>query len=214
MNRIYTFLLICLIPGLFACNQTSSIKSTNSLTSLDSLIYKNYTYAIKNKSTFQYFLVVKVKNLNTSLIREICTKGDFLTGALHIENKIGYDSLGILKIENIEKNNKKRFFEFKDTMALNNLEINTYSIEDLNNFERTHNIDSLVQIITKGKWGLYIPDDKEMKLYAHSLFNRGILTGESNCYGGTLKHVEEKLIIERNNRDSIWNIRMNSLRKK
>jgi hypothetical protein len=46
-------------------------------------LYKNYVEAIKNESTFKYYLVVKVKILNTGQTREYCTEGSFLKGALH-----------------------------------------------------------------------------------------------------------------------------------
>jgi hypothetical protein len=29
-----------------------------------------------------------------------------------------------------------------------------------------------------------------MMMYAHALFNRGVLTGENNCFGGTLVYVD------------------------
>lgn len=195
----FKYILIALEIGTISCNESGSKGSMISATPLDSIIYKNYVYAVENEGTFQYFLVIKVKDLNTNQTKEICTNGNFLDGAIHMEYKIDYDSLGMSKIENLQKLNKDRYFEFKDTAALNNIGINNYSMDELANFERTHNIDSLAQIVKKGKWSLWIPDNKMMLLYAHSLFNRGILTGENNCFGGTLEHVEESWIIEEKN---------------
>jgi hypothetical protein len=34
--------------------------------------------------------------------------------------------------------------------------------------------------------------DYEMKLLAHELFERGYMTGENDCFGGSLEYVERK----------------------
>lgn len=70
------------------------------------LLYKNYTKALNESGTFQFFLVIKVKNLKTNNVREICTKGDFLQGAIHHEHKIPYTEKGILKVYQISLKNK------------------------------------------------------------------------------------------------------------
>jgi hypothetical protein len=203
--------------GLLSCRQSSSTGLSSNIDSskikLDTIIYNNYIKAVDNESTFQFFLVAKIKDLNTGQVREICTKGDFLEGALHMEYKINYDSLGIIKIENIQRNNKIRYFEFKDTAALNNLGLDNYTIDDLAKFEKSHNIDSLAKVIKKGKWSLAISEDKIMLLYAHSLFNRGILTGENNCFGGTLIHIEDKWLEERKKQQAEMKRQMDLIKK-
>jgi len=171
-------------------NQTNESK-----TSLDSLITSNYSEAIKNSGTFQFFLVVKIKNLNTGQTREICTTGNFLKGALHREYKLGYDSLSLSQVE-ILAINKDRYFEFKDTSALNNIGLDIYSTDDLLKFENETNIDSLTQVLKNGKWSMSLRSDKTILLYAHALFNRGFLTGENMCFGGTLYLID----------DYYWNI--------
>jgi len=155
-------------------------------------LYLNYVAAIKNESTFQYYLVIKVKNLNTGLTREYCTAGDFLKGALHREYMLDYDQKGISKVDSLAINNKDRYFEFKNDSAIWNIGgVWEYSMNDLTRLEKRINFDSLaVQIRKKGKWSKKIFDDKTMLLYAHALFNRGILTGENNCWGGTLIYVD------------------------
>jgi len=196
-----SFIILILSLGLLSCKQSSStgLKGDNDSTKiiLDSIIYNNYLKAIDNESTFSLFLVVTINDLNTGQKREICTRGDFLEGALHIEYKIKYDSLGLAELDNIQRNNKSRYFELKDTAALNNLGFYNYTIEDLTKFEKGHNIDSVVQLFKNGKSGLDIPDDKIMLLYAHSLFNRGILTGENICFGGRLIYAEDNWLNER-----------------
>jgi hypothetical protein len=157
-------------------------------------LYLNYVAAIKNESTIQYHLVVKVKNLNTGLTREYCTEGNFLKGALHREYKLGYDNKGISKVNSLAVDNKDRYFEFKNDSAIWNIGgVWEYSMDDLAQLEKKINFDSLVkQIRQTGKWSKGIFDDKTMLMYAHALFNRGILTGENNCWGGTLVYVDRK----------------------
>ena len=41
----------------------------------------------------------------------------------------------------------------------------------------------------KKKWAIAL-DNKEMMMYAHALFNRGVLTGENNCMGGLLYYID------------------------
>ena len=154
-------------------------------------IYLNYVAALNNESTFQYFIVVKVKNLNNGLTGEYCTIGNFLKVALHIEYKLGYKCKGISKVYSIAFKNKERYFEFKSKKAIGNIEgIGRYSIDDLAQLEKKINFDSLANEIRQtGNWSMEIFDDKIMLMYAHALFNRGILTGENNCVGGTLFYV-------------------------
>jgi hypothetical protein len=200
MKHLFYFIFTIIIAGASSCKQSKDerpIKSADLDSSsifLDSVKYVNYLNAVKNESTFQFYLVIKVKDLNTGIIRDICTEGDFLDGALHLEYKVGYDSLSSMRIENIQIGNRPRYFEFKDTSALQNLGIDNYTAEDLANFEKAHNIDSLAKVIKNSKWHMRIDDDKTLLLYAHSLFNRGILTGENNCFGGTLCYIRQDMI--------------------
>ena len=155
-------------------------------------LYLNYVAAIKNESTFQYHLVIKLKNLNTGQTREICTEGNFLKGALHREYKLSYGGNGINKVEKIALDNKDRYFEFKNDSAMWNLGVENYSMDDLKELEKKINFDSLAAQIKKTKkWEKQISDDKLMMMYAHALFNRGVLTGENNCFGGTLQYVDK-----------------------
>jgi len=153
-------------------------------------LYKNYVAALNNESTFQYHIVIKFKNLNTGEIREICTEANFLKGALHRESKMDYDDYGRNKILSEAIKNKERYFEFKNDSAMMNMGIQDYTMEDMKNLEKKVNFDSIVNLIKKKKkWSIGL-DDKEMMMYAHALFNRGILTGENNCMGGILVYVD------------------------
>jgi hypothetical protein len=153
------------------------------------LLYRNYVKAVTNYSTFQLHLVIRAKNLNTNEIREICTEGDMLQGAIHTEYKIDYSNKGIAKVQKMALKNKDRYFEFKNDSALSNLGIKDYSENELKELEHKVNFDSLAKAIKeKQNWSIYL-DNKELIMYAHALFNRGILTGKNNCFGGKLVFV-------------------------
>jgi hypothetical protein len=197
----YSALIILgyLLLALSCKHANTESKESETKINLDSLIYNNYIRAVQNDGTFQFFLVIKVKNLNNGEIREVCTKGDFLEGAIHHEYAIAYDSIGIIRAEKMQIDNKSRYFEFKDTAALKNLGIENYTMDELSNFEKTHKIDSLALALYTGNWSMKMPKDKTMLLYAHSLFNRGILTGENNCFGGALEKVGGSLTTGKQN---------------
>ena len=163
--------------------------STSWTTVQEDKLYSNYKKAIKNESTFQYFLVIHVTDLNTGQTRDICTQGNFLKGAIHWEYNLNYDDNSNKKVENIALSNKTRTFKFKNVAAIQNLGLDQYSMDYLREFEEKNNIDKLTKEINEA-WTKRL-DDKEMLLYAHSLFNLGILTGENSCYGGTLEVVSK-----------------------
>lgn len=153
-------------------------------------LYLNYVAAVKNPSTFQYYLVIKYKNLNTNEVREICTVGDFLSGALHHEYNIDYDNPGAKKVLSIALKNKRRYFEFKNDNAIKNLGGETYTIKELKQLEQKVNFDSITAHVKKTKrWSVGLRR-KQLIMYAHALFNRGILTGQNGCVGGSLEYVD------------------------
>jgi hypothetical protein len=192
MRHFILYILLGFVPVYISCNQGSPNGNNRKREHVDIVLYSNYLKAVRNEGTFQYFVVVTVKNTKTGDIREICTSGNFLVGALHMENSIGYDSTDNIKIDNILSKNRKLYFEFKKNSALNNLGLSSYSKEELESFEKTHNIDSLARVLRNGKWSMRMPNDKTMLLYAHSLFKRGVMTGEYDCFGGALVSVEKE----------------------
>lgn len=180
---------------LVSCNNIESTdQSANDEfpTRLDSIKYENYSVAVKQEGTLNFFIVIKVKDMNTNITREICTIGNLLLGALTREYNIVIDSAGIDSLYKIALANKTLYFEFGDTSALNNLGLDNYSDADFKEFEQHNSIDSLVLDIKGKKWEKWIPEDKDMLLYAHALFNRGILTGENGCFGGTLHYIDNE----------------------
>ncbi len=116
MKKFVSFLLILL---LIACNNTKSKEKKQFKSTADSIRYTNYVKLVnyKNNTHTASYVVVNVKNLNTNEIKEICTYPDFLYGALQRENKKHDDEILL--------QNKERYFEFKDTAALNNIGFNS-----------------------------------------------------------------------------------------
>lgn len=170
---------------------------------------ENYKEAILNEGTFSYFTVVRVKNRNTGETRELATKGNFLRGAMHRELGLGYDSSSIERVDRLLLNNSSRHFRFSSQEALDNIGFDRYSIDELRNLERSIDFDSLALAIKKnGKWRKEIVNDDHeiMAMYAHALYNRGILTGENSCWGGALRYespedlAELKAHLEQNRR--------------
>lgn len=93
----------------------------------DDNLKENYLKAIKNQSTVQNFIVIKVKNLNTNQVKEVCTTGNFLLGALHLELNKKYDSIGEKEVLIFAESNSNRYFEFKNPESLKNLSFFNYS---------------------------------------------------------------------------------------
>ena len=168
----------------------SSQHKVDKTNDLENEKYLNFLAAIQNGSTFSYFTVIKVKNLNTGLTKEICTKGNFVSGALHLELKEGYDNKGEQKVLEFAKTKKDRYFEFKNKKALDNISFFDYKTSLVAKIQTQYNFDKAIEILNKDKdFSIRLSDD-EMKAFAHVLFNKGYLTGENNCWGGALEYVD------------------------
>lgn len=189
MNKLI-ILILSVSFGIMSCKKSKPKKEFKS--ELDSVKYINYKKLIDLGGFFNPFIVISVKNLNTNEIKEICTKNNFLRGALKLELK-DKNNDSILQ-------NKNKYFEFKDTIALNNIGFKSYNLTEFKKFESTKNIDSLVlRIQKKLPLSLSFKDYNEMIFYAHSLFNKGIMSGEHSCYGA-FQIINDKWFEERNNR--------------
>ena len=158
-------------------------------------IYLNYLKAARNNSTFQLNLVIKYKNLNTNEIREICIEGEQLMFAYWRENNLAFG-----KDESFDKyykmllENKLRYFEFKNTKALESITSDSYSEAEYSKMEKKTNFDKLARKIKKDKKWEKSSDRKTLMIFAHALFNRGILTGQNNCFGGeTLEYIDRNI---------------------
>jgi len=157
-----------------------------SCNSNDKLNYENYSKAINNQSTLQNFIVIKVKNINTNEIKEVCTKGNFLLGAIHLELDKKYDVSERKEVVDFAASKTDRYFEFKNTEALKNVSFDNYNEAVLNDTE----ISSTVKLIedklkVEKSYTLKLNSD-EMIAIAHQLFKKGYLTAENSCFGGKL----------------------------
>jgi hypothetical protein len=181
MKKLLTILFLCITLTL------SSFKGDRNLASEK---YLNFIAAIENKSTFNYFAVIKVKNVNSGETKEVCTKGNFIYGALMIELNCGNDKNREEKVLSYVRNKKNLYFEFKNKKALENISFFDYDPTKLVRIERKYSIDKAVQFIKKnGRFSINL-NQNEMKLFAHLLFNKGYMTGESDCFGGTLEYID------------------------
>jgi hypothetical protein len=157
---------------------------------LDEVKYHHFVMALENSSTFNYFTVVKVKDHRSNKVKEICTKGNFLCGAVHLELRAGYDSNGERNALKWAMSKKDRYFEFKNPKALDNISFSDYDPKIVQLIQKKYNVDAIARQIRTTKHFSIRLDDKEMKALAHILFNLGFLTGESSCWGGTLVYVD------------------------
>lgn len=110
---------------------------------------------------------------------------------------MGYEKNDFTRVQNLMIENREWYFEFKDTSVINNLGLDKYSLHDFQKFERQNDIESIVCSIKRITLNNYFSDEKEMLHLAHSLFNREILTGENNSFGGNLFHITDKTLEER-----------------
>ena len=150
--------------------------------SSDDILYFNYSRAVKNNTVEQYHLVIKVKNLKTNEVREICTLGRILSEVIHVDKNLNYTKTDIEKANKIMLKNKERYFKFSTDSAIYNLGMHKYSMKELKSLEKRINFDSLAsQIKLKGKWQMNL-QEKNRLMYGHALFNRGILTGQKSNF--------------------------------
>ncbi len=154
-------------------------------------VFAHFAAAVKNKGQVQYFAVIKVADLTRGTMREICAPGSFIRAALHKELGYDYDNQSVAMVEHVALMNLDRIFEFKNADALTRLGVDTYTDEELAQIEKDVNFSALARQIRKwGTWKMeFKNDDKQMLLYAHALFNQGILTGEDSKDLGTLLYI-------------------------
>jgi len=153
-------------------------------------IFAHFAAAVKNKSGIQYFAVIKAVDLTKGTVREICAPGSAIRSALHKEMKYDYDNQSVALVEHMALMNLDRFFEFKNPDAIQLLGVDIYTQADVLEIQKKENFAALAkQIKQLGSWKREFKDDKEMLLYAHALFNQGVLTGEDNEHLGTLVYV-------------------------
>lgn len=157
---------------------------------LEEVRYRHFVMALENFSTFNYFTVVTVKDLQSNRAKEICTKGNFLSGAVHRELGADYDPSGQKKALMWAMSKKDRHFEFWNPQALDNISFFDYDTAMVRAIQKKYDFAAIADQIKATKHFSKRLDDKEMKAFAHILFNMGYLTGESSCWGGELFYVD------------------------
>ena len=180
MKRIYVLVFSLISILIFSQNN-------------EKLLFNNFLYAMKQSSTLDFFIVIKVKNLNTNEIKEICTQENFLKGAIHKELNIDYTKEGQRKVYEYLKNKNKRYFEFRNKEALENISFDKYDNSALIDFEENYDLEKIILTIRDKKQITYYKfKNNEKFAMLHLLFNKGILMNESSCFGGTLYLVDTK----------------------
>ncbi len=195
MIKILGFIFLIIIVSCQPKNKTDNSstigKSEKSLFdnySNDSIRKQIFKSSYENNSTAPNYIVFKAKDLNTGTIKEICCEAPFLSGAMHREFNIKYDSIGINKIDSIILANRQEIFNFKNKEALKN--INFYDYPDYKKIvQRAKRIDLEYYHKTFGKNDsvklMHFSSDKrnEQVTFAHILFNCGIKTTR-DCIAG------------------------------
>ncbi|MCF8449708.1 MAG: hypothetical protein K9G49_07530 [Taibaiella sp.] len=160
----------------------ASFCPTNEVT--DAIKHKMFCCACeKGGSTSQDYVVVKVKNLKTGELKDICVTLNLLEAAIWRET-------GQLKGLDC-KEQFKRYFEFSKDSALWNIGYNEYSMQKLTTFQKHLNTDSIVGQIKAGKFQS-VNFGKNERYFAHIMFNRGVVT-TSGCFGTDVSYFNPAL---------------------
>ena len=96
------------------------------------------------------------------------------------------------KVDKIISENKSRYFEFKNPKAIERIIGESYTEKELKKLGKKIDFDMLAKQAKSIKgWQKSFESEKLMCMYAHELFNRGILTGQNGCIGdGTLRKID------------------------
>jgi len=145
----------------------------------DQTKYKMYCSALDNNSTAPNYVVVTVKNLKTGEKKEICTEAPFLIGA--VDRQTGNST----KHPDC-KENKNRYFEFSRDSALWNISFDLYTRTDLEKFAKTFDVAKIVQQVKNAeKLNLTFESNKEQVMFAHLMFNNGVMMSRG-CVAGNI----------------------------
>jgi len=159
----------------------------------EEIIQEKFYQALESSgSTMPYYLVAHISDKKNNINQEICLTGEELVQALTREWNIYYEK----EYKTIKKIKRRgsRSFTFEKNYDRNSLYRISYSTEELNSYLNEINIDSIAKSIKNdSKWSYFTTNEKEQRMLSHELFNRGILTGVNECFGGAeLIHVHWK----------------------
>ena len=180
--RVIKLILIGLLPVIFSFTLNSDLTEKTK--------YVMFVKAIDDNSTAPYYVVIKVKDKKTGLVKEICTEAPFLSGAIYREL-----NCGVFQSDSIAKTHKDRYFEFSKDSALLNINFDLYSAKDLMDYKSKINIDSVIKDIRIGK----LKDKtflgkvdrlKNQRMFSHLLINQGIMV-RRGCVAGNIISFED-----------------------
>ena len=195
MKQVILLSLLTLLTTV-SCGQASNKKkSTEAQTSIkttdtisETQKFKMFCAALGNYSTAPNYVVVKVKNINTGEVKEICTEAPFVSGAI-------YRQTGKFSFQTDCNDYPNRYFEFSADSALWNISFDLYTISELEKYAKTINVEKIVQKIKEGKlqektFGMdrkqtWEQTHKEQTMFAHIMFNNGIMMTRG-CFAGNV----------------------------
>ena len=161
--------------------EKSTEKQTNKKTTdtiSETQKFKMFCAALENQSTEPNYVVVKVKNLNTGEVKEICTEAPFIEGAI-------YRQTGNFSFPTSCNDYPNRYFEFSADSALWNISFDLYTTKELEEYAKTIDIEKITKQIKEGKlhrkvFGMdkkqtWQATRKEQTMFAHIMFNNGIM---------------------------------------
>ena len=90
----------------------------------------SYEAAIHNNSTSPSYVLVFINNSETGQVRPVCTTANFLLGAIHREQGLGYGASDSSKAAEIALNSQDHAFRFHQQAALDNIRVR-YSEDEL-----------------------------------------------------------------------------------
>jgi hypothetical protein len=177
MQRLHHILII------LTCIVTVSFSTNNDVS--ENVKYEMFKKGLSTLSTAPYYVVIKVKNQNTNEIKEICTEAPFVEGAIFYQDKLDY-----LEANKVALSHKDRYFEFSNDSALLNINYDLYTIQDLEKYQKSINLDKIVSEIKSNKltdmtFSISGKKIKQQVMLAHLLFNNGIMTTRG-CIAGNM----------------------------
>jgi hypothetical protein len=163
-------LLLALLFGLLTLTVKSQVDEQTK--------FKMFCSALDNFSTAPNYIVVRVKNSKTGETKEICTEAPFIQGAMLRET-------GKWTIDC--NNYKTRYFEFSKDSALWNISFDRYSKDELDKYAKRINVAKIIGQIKSGKLTekTFTGDQKEQVMFAHLMFNNGVLMTRG-CLAGNI----------------------------
>jgi hypothetical protein len=142
----------------------------------DKTKFKMFCSALNNFSTAPNYVVITVRNAKTGETKELCTEATILNGAVY--KQTGEFSLGCGKYKN-------RFFVFSNDSALWNISFDLYTKAELDKYAKTIDVAEIVQQIKNSKLDgkTFSGDRKEQVMFAHLMFNNGVMVTRG-CLAG------------------------------